>query len=173
MHELMKHLLIIFAGTILINSLSFAQDQALNTLKFDETKGSPTATLHDIAWVAGHWRGEAFGGITEELWSPPIGGSMMCAFKLVKDDQVSFYEIVSISEEDNTLILRLKHFNQDLTGWEEKNETVDFRLVEVTKNKVYFDGFTFEYISENEMNIYVVVDDSGKEEVKFNYKRVK
>ena len=138
----------------------------------DSTISSPEATLGDVEWIAGHWRGKAFGGIVEEIWSPPLGNSMMCVFKLVAENKVAFYEIVTISEENNTLILRLKHFNSDLTGWEEKDETIDFPLVKVEVNKAFFDGFTFEKISEDEINIYVVISDKeGKHEVQFNYKR--
>lgn len=42
-----------------------------NTLQMMENQKSPTASLADAEWIAGHWRGEAFGGITEEIWSPP------------------------------------------------------------------------------------------------------
>ena len=111
----------------------------------------------------------------EEVWSPPLGGSMMCVFKLVVENEVRFYEIVTISEEHATLILRLKHFHADLKGWEEKDETVDFPLVKTETNRAYFDGFTFEKISEDEMNIYVMIGekDGKMQEMKFPYKLVK
>jgi hypothetical protein len=35
---------------------------------------------------------------------------------------------------------------------------------------MYFDNFTFEYISENEVNLYAFFEDS-KEEVVFNFKK--
>ena len=150
------------------------QDQFPNTLFYNEAIGSPTARLTDISWIEGHWRGEAFGGIAEEIWGPPLGNSMMCVFKLVVDGDVIFYEIETISEENNSLILRLKHFNKHLKGWEEKDETIDFKLVKVDADKVYFDGFTFEKISKDEINMYVVIEDMGKKaETKFNYHRVK
>jgi hypothetical protein len=135
---------------------------------------SPKATLNDVAWIAGHWKGEAFGGITEEIWTPPLGNSMMGAFKLLENGTVSFYEIETISEENGTLILRLKHFHSNLKGWEEKDETIDFPLVKIEKDKVYFEGMTFERISANEMNIYVVIgeDETTGDEYKFNYKLV-
>lgn len=159
---------------LLVPLMLTAQEEFANTMSLKAGETSPKADLSAIEWVAGAWRGEAFGGITEEVWTPPLGGSMMCVFKLVVNEQVRFYEIVTISEENETLILRLKHFNADLTGWEEKNVTVDFKLVKVSDNKVFFDGFTFEKISEDEINIYVVVDNQGKRsEVKFNYHRVK
>ncbi|WP_020526273.1 DUF6265 family protein [Flexithrix dorotheae] len=146
---------------------------AQNTLSYDSTGVAPEGNLKDIAWIAGHWKGEAFGGITEEVWTSPLGGSMMGSFKLVVNNEVNFYEILTIAEEGNSLILRLKHFHGDLKGWEEKDETVDFPLVKMTSGKVYFDDFTFERISENEMNIYVVIGhkDGTAEEVKFAYKK--
>ncbi len=153
---------------------TFAQDSFENTLIYNDSTNSPKANLSQIEWITGHWRGEAFGGITEEVWTPNLGGSMMCAFKLVVNNQVKFYEIVTISEENGTLILRLKHFHEDLKGWEAQDETVDFKLVKITKNKVFFDGFTFERNGKKGLNIYVVIQD-GKEknEVKFAYQKVK
>ena len=146
---------------------------AQNTLSYNDSIGSPSASLDEVSWIQGHWQGEAFGGITEEIWSPPLGNSMMCAFKLVVNDKVKFYEIVSLTETEGTLMLRLKHFHGDLKGWEEKDVTVDFPLVKLENNKAYFDGFTFEKVTEDEMNIYVVVSNKDKKnEVKFNYKRV-
>ena len=171
----MKERILLFILIMLLpTSQLFAQGKFTNTLSYIDSIGSPDASLTATSWVAGHWRGEAFGGITEEIWTPPLGGSMMCAFKLVAEGKVSFYEIVTISEVNNTLILKLKHFHSNLKGWEKKDQTVDFRLVKVTDNKVYFDGFTFERISDNEINMYVVIEDAGQQsEVKFNYNRVK
>lgn len=163
-------LLLAITSIIFICSTSYSQ----NTLSFNDSTGSPKATLEDIKWIEGHWRGEAFGGITEEIWSPPLGGSMMCAFKLVVDGKVQFYEICVISEENNTIILRLKHFHPDLKGWEKQDETRNFRLVKVTDNAVYFEGFTFKKKSKDEIVLYVVIKNEGKiEEVEFNYKRQK
>lgn len=149
-----------------------AQNIFPNTMSLDSLAGSPRASLDDIAWIQGHWQGEAMGGIMEEIWSSPLGGSMMGAFRLIVDDEVRFYEFVTISEEDNSLMLRLKHFHSDLKGWEEKDETVDFPLVKITENKVYFDGFTIEKVSDNEMNVYVIIGSKdNRQEAKFRYKR--
>jgi len=128
--------------------------------------------LENIAWITGTWHGQAFGGKTEEIWSQPSGGSMMATFKLTVDEKVQFYEIEIIREIENSLILQLKHFGDDLKGWETKDETVDFPLKEITENKVVFEGMSFERISDNEMNVYVDNNDNGKTEiVKFNYKK--
>jgi len=142
-------------------------------VSFPEGGNSPEATLEDVSWIAGHWKGEAFGGVAEEIWSPPLGDSMMFVFKLVSEGKVQFYEIGHIQQTGETLLLQLKHFHGSLIGWEEKDETIDFKLVKLEENRVYFDGFTIERISENEINMYVVVgeEDGSSEEVKFNYKK--
>ena len=145
-----------------------------NTMQLEEGQSSPPAKLTDIAWIQGHWKGEAFGGIVEEIWTPPLGNSMMAAFKLVVDGKVEFYELITIIEENETLIMKLKHFDQALSGWEEKDETVDFPLVKMTKDAVYFGGLTFESISDNEMDVYVLIsDDEETQEAKFSYKKEK
>ncbi len=149
------------------------QGYAQNTLQFTKDTISPKATLEDVSWIQGHWKGEAFGGITEEIWSPPLGDSMMFSFKLVVDNKVAFYEFGGIRQVDKTLLLEFKHFHGDFKGWEEKDETQSHKLVKIEDNKVYFEGFTFEKISDNEINLYVVIEQKKgeKEEVKFNYKK--
>lgn len=146
---------------------------AQETLQLSEGQTSPNATLKDVSWISGHWQGEAFGGIAEEIWSEPLGGSMMFVFRLVADNQVSFYEVGHIQEVDDSIILQLKHFDKNLRGWEEKNETVDFRLVKMEKNKAYFEGFTIEKVSENQINMWVLIESKdSSEEVLFSYTRV-
>ncbi len=160
---------------LLVISITFnlvlAQDKTEYILTFDSLVGSPKATLEDVAWISGYWRGDAFGGEVEEIWSSPLGNSMVASFKLVVDDEVKFYEIETITEKNGSLILQLKHFHSDLKGWEEKDETVDFPLVKITESNVYFDGMTFEKVSDNEMNVYVRIKqaDNASEEMKFNY----
>ena len=71
------------------------------------------------------------------------------------------------------MILQLKHFHGNLKGWEEKDDTIDFRLIKIDGNRAYFDDFTLEKISTNEINVYVVIEngDGSSQEVKFNYER--
>ncbi|MFD0989621.1 DUF6265 family protein [Mariniflexile jejuense] len=129
--------------------------------------------LENISWISGNWKGEAFDGKTEENWSNPSGDSMMATFKLIVNNKVAFYEIEIIREINNTLILQLKHFNNDLKGWETKDETIDFPLIKITQNKAVFEGMIFEKISTKEMNIYVDIhqENGSIERVKFNYKK--
>lgn len=159
----MKKLLFLF---LLICFSSFAQ----NTLHYNDEKGSEKATLEDIKWLAGNWRGEAFGGQFEENWSTPSAGSMLFNFKLVANGKIVFYELGHIIEKDKTLLYQIKHFDEDLKGWEEKDKSEDFRFIKKEKNRMYFDHFTFEKVSDNEVNVYAYFEDS-KKEVVFNFKK--
>jgi hypothetical protein len=118
------------------------------------------------------------GGVTEESWSAPAAGAMMGMFRVVKPgsdgrEQVGFYEFLTFVEQDGTLALKLKHFNPDLTGWEEKAGMVTFRLARVTPDTIYFDGLTFRREGRDRMTIFLALRDGTgtvREEV-FRYTR--
>ena len=152
---------------ILIQLSSYGQSNEATVSQTLEAK------IENVKWIAGHWKGEAFGGKTEEIWSEPSAGTMMGMFKLVENGRVVFYELEIIREVDSTLVLQLKHFGSDLKGWETKNETVDFKLRAITADKVIFEGMTFESINANEMNVYVEMKNKeGQIYVQtFNYKK--
>ena len=170
----MRNLIILYGISLVLSMSLYGQKQVSeHILELDSLAVSPKAKINDVSWISGTWKGEAFGGITEEIWSEPMGDSMMAAFKLVSDGKVQFYEIEIIREIKESLILQLKHFNDDLKGWETKDQTVDFPLVKITDLAVYFDGMTFEKVSDQEMNVYVLMHekDGSTNEMKFNYKR--
>jgi hypothetical protein len=146
---------------------------AQNTLTLPEDSISPKATISDSAFLEGHWKGENFGGLVEEIWTAPEGNSVLFTFRLVIEGVVNFYEIGHIIEKENSLLLQLKHFDASLKGWEEKDETENFKLVKKEKNKLYFEGLTYEKVSNTELNAYVVVknEDGTSEEITFNFKK--
>ena len=151
--------------------VNFTFVNAQNTLQLEDRQQSPEAGITLVSWMEGHWKGKAFGGITEEIWSPAVGGSMMFVFRHMIDDKVNFYEIGHIRELNNSLIFELKHFDENLHGWEDKKEVQQFKFIKAKENRVYFDGFTFENVSPNEINIYALIgsDDGTKSEIVFNY----
>lgn len=143
-----------------------------NTLFYQADKGSPPAKINDIAWLTGYWQGEIWGGQSEEVWSHPLAGSMMASFKYASEDKVKFYELITIVEQDDSLVLRLKHFSGGLKGWEEKDQFMEFKLVKLAENSAYFDGYTYQLVSPDELHAFVVIEDQGKKtETKFVFKR--
>ncbi len=130
------------------------------------TKAAPVS-IDEMSWIAGHWTGEALGGQFEETWNPPLGGEMIGMFKLVKDGKVVFYELLTIVERDDSFVLRLKHFDEKLVGWEEKEKSIEFPFVSASPTELKFNGLTFSRLSRfttGAMEIEVVVDQGGKQE---------
>ncbi|MDX1418348.1 MAG: DUF6265 family protein [Rubricoccaceae bacterium] len=145
-----------------------------NTLGLDPALPRPTAVADDLAWIAGHWQGEALGGYAEEIWATPRGGALMGVFRLVRNDAIAFYEILTIAEDDDgSLTLRLKHFNADLTGWEAQHDVVRFPLVRLDPDAAYFDGMTIRRDGPDALTVVVAVerDQGGDAEAVFHYRR--
>jgi len=102
----------------------------------------------DLSWLAGHWRGEGFGGRCEEIWSEPLGGTMMGTFRLVQDGQVEFYEILVLGPEGDGIALKVKHFSSEFRAWEDADEAVVFPLQSVEGQTAVFDGLRIERIGD-------------------------
>lgn len=168
--------IILSISLILFTNSLFAQSMYTeNTLKLDDPLNMPEASIDDVSWLSGNWVAEAFGGLAEDIWSDPAGGAMVGMFRSVTGGEVNFYEIFTISETEKTLILRLKHFNADLTGWEEKNETQDFQLVKINKDGVWFEGFTILKKGSKEYQVFLAMGlaNGGVKEIEFNFTKRK
>jgi hypothetical protein len=146
---------------------SSLQQRTPNTLTAAADVRSPRATVGDMAWFAGKWTGTGLGGVTEETWSAPADGAMMGMFRLVKDGKVVFYEFLTLVEEEGSLALKLKHFNPDLTGWEEKADSVKFRLLQIAPTMIQFGGLTFKRVGDHTLEVFLAIrtrDGSVREE---------
>jgi hypothetical protein len=99
---------------------------------------------------------------------------MIGMYRLVRDGKPVFYELLTLVEEGGSLTLRLKHFNPDLTGWEEKQKTVDFPLVALGKGIVQFEGMSLLPDGDSGMTVYLAIQgkDGAVREETFSYARV-
>jgi len=84
---------------------------------------------------------------------PPADGRMFGIFKQSADSELIFTEYIEISAVDGKFVLRLKHFNPDFSGWEEKDDHVSFSLVSVSGNKAVFDGLSYELITPDQLRV--------------------
>jgi hypothetical protein len=128
-----------------------------------------------LGWLAGIWTGEGIGGATAtEVYSPPGGGSVAGHF--VQQDReggVEFFEIMQIAEVGGSLAYRLKHFSDELVGWEEKDKYVSFPLVAIEANAAYFDGLTLRREGDTLISAVLVRQRDGSvQEYVFRYHRV-
>ena len=160
---------LIIVGCFLSGGIASAGDKIdVRSLKDGET--SPPARIEALSWLTGYWEGEGLDGDAVEIIAPPAGGQMMGAFyHQKKDGALNFYEFYTFAEVDDTLVLRIKHFTPDLIGWEEKDVFVEFPLVAVEENAVYFDGLTFALTGADELQSAVNVSEQGI--VYFHFRR--
>lgn len=152
-----------------------ASPSETRTAKADAPR--PAAQLTELAWLVGHWQGEGIEGAPAmEQWAAPIGGAMPGVF--VQTDGkggTMFSEYMQIVPDGDSLMVRLKHFNADLTGWEEKDKTVTFPLISKARDAFYFNGLTYRKLGANQLLVAVKVreDDGSVQELKFRFKRVR
>jgi Domain of unknown function (DUF6265) len=174
MRQTISFLLFTLTAALAVHTAVAAEKVTERTLKLSPGEKSPPATIADMRWLTGHWVGSAFGGTTEEIWTAPAGADMAGVYRLHKQGKTVFYEILALSELNGSLVLRLKHFNADLTGWEEKDEVRSFPLVAKRGTAMLFEGMTFEPKGD-ELTVYLAVEHEGKpvEEVTFEYRRVR
>ncbi len=158
-----------------VSPLSAQRRHTEHTIRLDSGMTSPHATLADVAWLQGHWRGPGLGGISEEVWMEPSGGAMPGMFRTVTDGEVIFYEMFALTEHEGSLVLRLKHFNADMTGWEDKEEMVRFRLAHVEPGLIQFNSLTYRLETDDTMRIHVAIRqrDGKLEELGFALSRVR
>jgi hypothetical protein len=46
-------------------------------------------------------------------------------------------------EQGESLSIKLKHFNRDLSPWEEKDKWVEFKLIKIEGQTAWFSGLTY------------------------------
>jgi len=144
-----------------------------HTLRADSSGSRPAATVTQLDWLTGHWRGDGLGAVVEETWLPAAGGAMAGVFRLVRGDSVEFYELVTLVEERGSLVLRLKHFGPALAGWEAQDRSVTFPLLRVEPSRFWFDGLTMQLVSADEVHVWVALERTGTvQEAVFRYRRV-
>lgn len=148
---------------------------AQNTRSVAPGAQSPPASIADAAWLSGGvWRGSGLGASAVEVYSPPAAGQISGHFELVAEGKVRFYELMQIVEQGGSLVYRLKHFNADLTGWEEKGDSVAFALVAKEADALHFDGMSFHRTGPDSMTVWLRIDDrktGNSREERFDYRR--
>ncbi len=131
--------------------------------------------LDDLAWMAGTWRGGDTETTIEEHWSSPVGSSMVGSFRLVAEGEPVFYELIVIEVEGGTPVMRLKHFDPGLVGWERRKQALHFALTEHEGERAVFvdaaNDKRLVYQRSGEQLLIVLHDEHG--EHRFELARVK
>lgn len=130
----------------------------------------PPASIAEADWMVGDWVGER----AAETWLAPFGGTMVGVFVLEKPDgSIQLTEHMYLTEEDGSLVLKLKHFSPELTAWEEKEEMARFPLIAIEHCAARFVGLTYRCEGEDGLMVAVQTEHEGEKagEMVFHFKR--
>jgi hypothetical protein len=87
------------------------------------------ARLVDLAWMSGQWLGSIGGSRSEEVWTAPAGDSMLGMWRLVSSDgKAQVLELLTITDEPEGPVLRLRHFSRTLVAREDKDKAISVPL---------------------------------------------
>ena len=93
--------------------------------------------MEDLDFMTGRWQQASTGGVIEEWWMASNGNTKVAAFRWAQRNKIVAIELVIISEEDDGIFLRFKHYSADYEPWE-KDEPNSYRLHSVERDKAIF-----------------------------------
>lgn len=132
-------------------------------------------TIDALAWMAGSWQGSGIAGApAHEVYSPPAAGQMVGHFRQLRPDgSVLFYELITLSVSEGKLRYRVKHFDPDLQGWEDRNESQMFILIPDGAHRWVSPELRIERLSRDRMRIIVRIEKAAgrAETLTFEYAR--
>ncbi|XBQ14791.1 MAG: DUF6265 family protein [Oceanicaulis sp.] len=129
----------------------------------------------EAGWLEGCWEGRGFGLPATECWMSAPSGRMTGMFQLLEEDGGQrFSEILIIDTFEDGPALRLKHFDAELKGWEEKDEFLSFPFVEQSENRLVFRGLEFRLEAEDRLVIDLSMRRGGEPHVeRFEFVRAR
>lgn len=161
---------VLLTGVVFCACVSHALANETRTAVIGQPR--PAAEVSELSWLAGSWSGQGIAGPAREIYSPPTGGVIVGHFIQQREKDVWFYELIAIRPEGTSITYCLRHFNADLTAWEEKNEVRCFPLIAREGDAWYFDGLTVRRESDDAMVVAVrVAAGASEKEYVFRYRR--
>lgn len=109
-----------------------------------ETAGEPQVAgspeIQRMAWLTGRWVNAEGGEFSEETWSPPYGNSLIGMWRWVREGRAVLFELLTLTAEPEGLVLRLRHFDRQGVGREEKDAPLVLREVRSGRSEATFEG---------------------------------
>jgi hypothetical protein len=92
----------------------------------------PRPTLEDLGWLAGCWRRESGGLVSEEQWMKPLGRTLLGVSRTVRDGMLVEYEYLRIVEDTTG--------GMHYVAWPSRQRETWFMLVKSTKEEFVFEN---------------------------------
>jgi hypothetical protein len=90
------------------------------------------ATIEQVAWIAGTWKGTAGAATVEERWTPAASGTMLAVARTFKSGKMSAFEFLRISERDGGLVY--------IAMPNGRTPPTDFTMTAITSDSVTFEN---------------------------------
>ena len=143
--------------------------------------------LEPLTFLTGTWCGTYRGDPVEETWSRAETDSIVGMLRWQTQGQAKFFELLTIKEEENKPVMRIRHFDEKFEPWQgECNAVTPFTLADVggvgdqSVHRAMFRNETdsgavasIEYSMprEGEMKIELIFKDPKRETLVFELKR--
>ena len=134
------------------------------------------ATVADLAWIVGEWRGERDGSVAGEAYATPVAGQITGLFYEARADKLTLVELSQIVERDGGVVFRYRHFNPDFTGWEDRDgKASEHVLLAIEGKRLFFDGMTLDHSRPDALDFHIRVKGSGTatRDLVYRYRRVR
>lgn len=98
-----------------------------------------SAAIEQLSFLTGRWTRDTPEEYQEEIWSPIRAQNITGQFRILEKGAPVFYEFWTVEMDHNNPILKLKHFNAGLIGWEDKDKNTRMPLRKASANEVLFE----------------------------------
>src|SRR5688500_15002603 len=85
-----------------------------------QNKQNP-GSIFDIRLIEGSWKAVLADRSIDAVWSAPMGENMVGHVRVVRNGQVSLYELFAFENTDQGLVALVRHFTPGLIAREEKD----------------------------------------------------
>jgi len=166
----------VLLAVLLLSAGSLAAQNTTPAKGKKDAKPAPMPQLAKLAWLAGSWRTEKAGRVTEEQWMEPAGGTMLGMSRTVVKGRVTEYEFMQIREGPGGTLFFVAH----PSGQKE----AAFQLLELGDQAVIFENQAHDfpqrilYTRQSDGSVLAAIEgpllpDSTRKRIEFPYERVK
>ncbi|GJL97001.1 MAG: hypothetical protein DHS20C06_08180 [Hyphobacterium sp.] len=124
------------------------------------------ASAADLGWMEGHWRSEAEGRVSEEIWTSGEGGLYLAVNRTIRDGQARGFEFLRILETSEGAAYCAQPGD---------SEAVCFEQVAISENSVTFENPDHDfpqrvtYARDGEALTATISDMSGEQSMRFGW----
>ena len=120
------------------------------------------ASLATFDRLTGYWRGEGFGGLVEEWWSPRDGQELFGVFRGSHGGKTDFYEFMKIELDPAGGRQIVRHLDAAGAPWFYRPVDTIFAIAGVSDTCIRFEGVAYRVDAPDRLTVTVRMEQGGK-----------